>query len=113
MSDQERLEVLFVDDEAQIVSGLRRQFHAKRKVWNLRCATSGDEALTQMEQRPADVVVSDMRMPGMNGAELLRRVRERWPAAVRLILSGQTNQSELLQDIGVIHQFLQKPCPPE
>lgn len=113
MTDGARLEVMFVDDEPQVVSGLRRQFHGKRKVWDVRTACSGDDAIAKLEERPADIVVSDMRMPGMSGATLLKQVRERWPSTVRLILSGQTDQAELLQDIGAIHQFLQKPCPPE
>lgn len=107
------LEVLFVDDEKLVLDGIRRQFRAQKNDWNMRFASSGTEALEMLEVQHADVVVSDMRMPGMSGATLLNQVRERWPETVRFILSGQTDQSELLQDIGCIHQYLQKPCDPQ
>ena len=113
MSELNPLKILFVDDEPLILDGLRRQFRSKRKVWEVRVAGSADEALALMEQDPASVVVSDMQMPQISGAALLTTVRLRWPHAVRIILSGQTDQAEMLKDIGVIHQFLQKPCPPE
>ncbi len=106
------LEVLFVDDENLILNGIRRQFRTHKNDWNMRFANSGEEALQMLEEKPADVIVSDMRMPCMSGAVLLNEVRERWPETVRFILSGQTDQSELLQNIGCIHQFLQKPCDP-
>lgn len=106
------LEVLFVDDESLILNGIRRQFRTHKNDWNMRFANSGDEAIQMLEEVPADVIVSDMRMPCMSGAELLNQVRKRWPETVRFILSGQTDQSELLQNIGCIHQFLQKPCDP-
>ncbi len=108
-----RLEVLFVDDEELILNGIRRQFRAQKTSWNMRLSNSGAEALEMLEQQHADVVVSDMRMPGMSGASLLQQIRERWPETVRFILTGQTDQSELLQDIGCIHQYLQKPCEPD
>jgi HD-like signal output (HDOD) protein len=57
-----------------------------------------------------DVVVSDMRMPGMDGAELLVRVRERWPASARIILSGQSDHDAVFRAIGPAHQYLAKPC---
>lgn len=113
MIDTAPLRVLFVDDEKMILDGLRRQLHSMRTVWHIRYALSGDEALRHLEETPADVVVSDMRMPGMTGVELLAKVHRRWPEAVRIVLSGQTDQADLLADIGVIHQFLQKPCDTE
>lgn len=113
MSDQENLQIIFVDDERKLLDGLRRQFRNKRDVWEMRFAESADDALKQLEEQPADVIISDMRMPGMNGAQFLKLVMERWPSSARFILSGQTDQSELLRDIGSIHQFLQKPSSPE
>ena len=68
------------------------------------------QAIQQLENVAADIVVSDMRMPGMNGAELLDVIRHRWPATHRIILSGQTDQLSLIEHIGAIHRFLQKPC---
>jgi HD-like signal output (HDOD) protein len=111
-AEQERFEVLFVDDEPRIVDGLRRQLHGRRGNWNMRFATSGDEALRMLESRPASVVVTDMRMPGMDGGTLLRHVHRLYPQTTRIILSGQTEQVELMRDITCIHQYLQKPCDP-
>ncbi len=111
--DDHPLEVLFVDDEQRVLDGLRRQFRVKKSSWVMRFAISGAEALELLEQTPADVVVTDMRMPGMSGAVLLSQVRERWPETIRFVLSGQTDQSELLEDIGCIHQFIQKPSDPQ
>lgn len=107
------LRVLFVDDETRVLDGLRRQFRAKRAQWDMRFASSGPDALAMLKEQPCDVIISDMRMPQMNGAELLKQVQEHWPGTLRLVLSGQTEFSEMMDDIGAIHQFLQKPCEPE
>ena len=112
MSEPKRLEIVFVDDDARVLDGLRRQFCRQRKAWNMRFAKSCADALRLLEERRADVVVSDMRMPVMNGAALLSEVQRQWPDTVRLILSGQTERM-CPKDIGVVHQFLQKPCSPE
>lgn len=112
MSPQPKLDVLFVDDESRILDGLRRQLRPLRSEWTMRFAESGHEALQMLEAMPADVVVADMRMPSMTGSALLRLVQAKWPQTLRIILSGQTDQAELIKDIGAIHQFLQKPCDP-
>jgi HD-like signal output (HDOD) protein len=65
-----------------------------------------------LAEHPADIVVSDMRMPGMSGGQLLRQVRSLYPQTTRVILSGQTDQDDLLRDLGCIHHYLQKPCDP-
>jgi HD-like signal output (HDOD) protein len=107
------LNVLFVDDEQRILDGLRRQLRSHREAWNMRFANSGDIALAMLKEQDADIVVSDMRMPGLTGAQLLMRVRELYPQTTRIILSGQTDQADLLSEIGCIHQYLQKPCEGE
>lgn len=106
----ERLDILFVDDEERILDGLRRQLRSHRATWEIRYALSGAEALRTLAQRPADVVISDMRMPGMSGGQLLRQVQREYPQTTRIILSGQTDQSDLIRDLTFIHQYLQKPC---
>ncbi len=105
--------VLFVDDDASVLSGLRRMLHPLRAEWNMRFANSGQEALTALTQAPADVVVSDMRMPGMDGIEFLTAVKARMPEAVRIILSGHADREFILRSVGLAHQFLTKPCNPE
>ncbi len=109
---EDRLRIVFVDDEQRILDGLRRQLHAHRDRWDMRFALSGAEALRMLAAQPADIVVSDMRMPGMTGGELLQEVHRLHPSTTRIILSGQTDQADLLRDLVCIHQYLQKPCEP-
>jgi DNA-binding NtrC family response regulator len=106
----EPLRVLFVDDEENILRALRRLF--RREPWELAFAGSGAEALARGQaEGPFDVVVTDQRMPGMTGVELLQEVRRRWPQAVRLILSGYTDVQAVLDAVnqGAIYKFLTKP----
>lgn len=105
-----RLTVLFVDDEARLLEGMVRMLRPYRNEWEVLTAGGGDEALAILASRPVDVLVSDMRMPGMNGAELLERVSDRFPGVVRFILSGQADRESLLRSIGSTHQYLAKPC---
>ena len=102
--------ILFVDDEPRILDGLRRMLHDERAHWDLRFATSGTAALAELAREPADVVVTDMRMPGMDGAELLARVATVAPDAIRIVLSGQTDDVASTRTVPVAHQFLTKPC---
>lgn len=105
--------VMFVDDEPMVLHGLRRMLHGMRSEWDMVFAASGAEAISIMAQSPADAVVSDMRMPGMNGAELLNRIMQDWPRTVRIILSGHADQEMVLRCVGSTHQYLSKPCEPE
>lgn len=66
-----------------------------------------------MDQNECDVVVSDMRMPGMDGAGLLSEIKNRHPHAVRIMLTGQADEESTLRTIELAHQFLAKPCDPE
>jgi HD-like signal output (HDOD) protein/CheY-like chemotaxis protein len=104
------LTVLFVDDEPRLLEAVVRMLRPFRNEWLVLTANSGNEALTTIAAREIDVVVSDMRMPGMSGAELLEKVAERAPGVVRFILSGQSDRESLLRSIGSTHQFLAKPC---
>ncbi len=105
--------VLFVDDEPRILEGLRRMLRSQRHEWEMAFAPGGEAALALMEASPFDVIVSDMRMPGMDGASLLWRVREVHPEVVRIVLSGHTELSTALRVVPVAHQFLAKPCDAE
>lgn len=106
------LSVLFVDDEQKILDGFRRQLHEHRARWTMRFTTDGAEALAMLEREPADVIVADMRMPGMSGGDLLREVHSRYPQTTRIIFSGQTDQADLCRNIGSVHHYLHKPCDP-
>ena len=102
--------VLFVDDEPQVLEGIQRSL---RKRVELQTAPNGIEALRLLaEEGPFAVVISDMRMPGMNGAQLLAKVREQEPDAVRMILSGQSDMQATIDAVneGHIYRFLSKPC---
>ena len=81
-------QILFVDDEPNVLQGLRRMLHPLRHEWEMAFAGSGQEALEHLEHTPCDVVVSDMRMPGMDGAQLLAHIQLQYPHIVRLVLSG-------------------------
>jgi HD-like signal output (HDOD) protein/CheY-like chemotaxis protein len=105
-----RLRILFVDDEASILDGLRRLLRPLRDEWEIFTANGGLEALALLEREPLDVIVSDMRMPGIDGAQLLEAVRKQHPHMVRIVLSGQSDQETLLRSIGPVHQYLNKPC---
>ncbi len=105
--------ILFVDDERKLLDGLRRLLRSHRREWDMQFAEGGAQALEMLQEAPTDVVVSDMRMPGMSGADLLETVRQRYPATVRLILSGQCDKSSVLKAVCPAHQFLSKPCDAE
>jgi HD-like signal output (HDOD) protein len=78
--------------------------------WDMEFANSGEEALALVEQKAFDVIVTDMRMPGMNGAQLLNQVLRQHPHTIRIILSGYSDLSEVVNCVGLTHQFLEKPC---
>jgi len=104
---------LFVDDEPKVLEGLRRMFRPQRHDWETAFAPGGEAALALMEASPFDVIVSDLRMPGIDGAALLSRVRDQYPQVVRIVLSGQTELSTALRVVPIAHQFLAKPCDAE
>ncbi len=105
--------ILFVDDESNVLDGLRRMLRVKRDVWDMRFADSAAGALEMMREEEADVLVSDMRMPGMNGAELLTRARDEHPRTTRIMLSGQSDLDLIVKSVLPAHQFLTKPCKAE
>ena len=101
--------ILFVED-----SDLLREMYAvmlgrERDSWEVKTAADGRSALELMQQRPFDVVASDMRMPGMDGIELLNEVSRLYPQTSRLIISGVSDQAEAADTLGSTHQFILKP----
>lgn len=84
-----------------------------RDEWEMTFVDSGAAALKFMEYNNVHVVISDMRMPGMNGAELLGTVMQFYPHTIRLVLSGHSDQDLILKCVGSTHQYLSKPCDPE
>lgn len=110
MTAAPRIHILFVDDEPMFLNSLRTVLRKQRDVWEMSFAVGPHEALDFMAQTPVDVVVSDLRMPEMDGAEFLRRVQELDPGAARLVLSGQADSEMLARAAPVAQQYLAKPC---
>jgi len=104
------MKILFVDDEINIIQGLKRMLYPFRNEWIMSFANSGDEALELLTKEKFDVVVSDMRMPKIDGLHLFTKIKELYPNIVRIILSGYTEKESMLNLPNVAHQFLSKPC---
>jgi HD-like signal output (HDOD) protein/ActR/RegA family two-component response regulator len=102
--------VLFVDDEPNLLAGLRRMLRFKRDIWEMDFAEGGQAALAKLAERRFDVVVSDMRMPGMDGGQLLAHVRQLYPRTARVILSGHADRGAIISAVGPTQQYLAKPC---
>lgn len=103
-------QILFVDDDASILESLRDALRPWRREWRSTFACGGEAALELLAGASFDVVVSDMRMPGVDGATLLRQVGELQPQAVRIMLTGSTETDVLARAAAVAHRFLAKPC---
>lgn len=104
-----RPQVVFVDDEQHILEALRRQLHPRQREWDMHFVADPAEALTRIIARPPAVVVSDLRMPGIDGEDLLRLVAERAPGTVRMALSGYHQRELAIEASGLVHRFLAKP----
>lgn len=102
--------IIFVDDDPNVLRGLRRRMLSKRPNWHLRFYESAEQALVGLEEQPADVVISDMRMPSMDGAEFLRIVAKRFPQTSRILLSGYADEIAIQNGAAATHHFLTKPC---
>jgi putative nucleotidyltransferase with HDIG domain len=105
--------ILFVDDDPMVLSGLERSLRSMRKEWEMQFVLGGREALDAMAHAPFDVVISDMRMPGMDGAELLERVKQQFSRTVRMVLSGQSDRDTIFRSTKPTHQYFSKPCDAE
>lgn len=105
--------ILFVDDDTSVLAGLRRMLRGMRHEWETVFTTSGAEALKLLADQAFDVVITDMRMPGMDGTQLLQDVMRRHADVIRIVLSGQADGQTVLRSIDAAHQFLSKPCDEE
>lgn len=104
--------ILFVDDEIAVLDALHARLHRMTDQWNMHFVDSGARAIEDLERSVFDVVVTDMRMPRMDGAELLHVVSERWPDVIRIVLSGHADSEQTLRLVPYAHQYLRKPCDP-
>ncbi|MEJ2169890.1 MAG: response regulator [Desulfobacterales bacterium] len=113
MNEKLKKRILFVDDEPMVLNGLQRTLRKMRHEWEMMFTSSGKEALELLEANPMDVVVSDLKMPEMDGTQLLGEIKKRHPHMVRIILSGHVKHDMTLQSLRIAHQSLAKPCDAE
>ncbi|MFI8743821.1 HD domain-containing phosphohydrolase [Pseudomonas sp. NPDC077186] len=101
--------LLLVDDEDNILNSLRRVL--RNEPYRLLTAGSGEAALDLLEEQPVDLVISDARMPGMDGATLLAEVQQRWPQCLRILLTGYADITTTVKAIneGQIYRYISKP----
>ena len=102
--------LLFVDDDPMVLAGIRNLLAPHQGEWDMAFAPSGHAALELMRATPADIVIADMRMPLMDGAELLARIQKEHPSTIRIIFSAYEEQAAIVRAMGVAHQFIVKPC---
>jgi HD-like signal output (HDOD) protein/ActR/RegA family two-component response regulator len=102
--------ILFVDDERDLLDSLKARLYKHRHDWNMNFVLSGEQAIAALEQQPFDLVVSDVRMPGMDGGQLLAVVKQRWPTAMRIIVSGYSDPVQAVRLTSLAHQYVAKPC---
>ncbi len=105
------MQVLLVDDDANLLSSLERLIRRRCPAWEVTGATGGVAGLEAFDRFDFDVVISDLRMPKMDGIAFLREVREHHPRALRIVLSSYADEATAAGVAGVAHQFLNKPCP--
>ena len=98
--------ILFVDDESPVLEALRARLHRLADRWEMHFVESGERAVEELERGVFDVVITDMRMPRMDGAELLCIVSERWPDVIRIVLSGYAESQQTVRLVPYAHQFL-------
>ena len=108
---EDRPSVLFVDDETDVLDGLRLALRPLRREFTFVYANGAAEALEILATRQIDILVSDLRMPGANGTDLLWAAREQHPTVVRYVLSGEAESELVMRAMLVAHRWLGKPCP--
>ncbi|UCD82397.1 MAG: HDOD domain-containing protein [Desulfobacterales bacterium] len=105
--------ILFVDDEPMVLNGLQRTLRKMRREWEMMFTSSGKEALEILDANLMDVIVTDLKMPEMDGIQLLTEIKKCHPHVVRIILSGHVKHDMTLQSLQIAHQSLAKPCDAE
>jgi putative nucleotidyltransferase with HDIG domain len=101
--------ILFVEDNAILRQVYAMMLQGDEQAWEITTAASGEEALQLMASATFDIIVSDMRMPGMDGVQLIHEVKQHYPRTSRIILSGLSDQREIAECLGETHQFIAKP----
>ncbi|MBC8089981.1 MAG: response regulator [Phycisphaerae bacterium] len=102
-------QLLLVDDDVHVVQALGNILRRRRDSWEVRLACDANEAIREMEAHPADVIISDFQMPGIDGCELMTRIERDWPSTVRIMLTGDTDEAVHRRLVSVTHALLSKP----
>jgi HD-like signal output (HDOD) protein len=105
--------ILFVDDEPALLEGLRRRLYRAQSKWEMTFVASAALAVEELEAKPYDVIVTDMRMARMDGAQLLEIASERSPQTIRVVLSGYSEERQVMRLVPLAHQYVSKPCEPD
>lgn len=105
-----RKRILFVDDKAEVLAALRAALRRDAERWDMVFATGGEAALDALKQGPFDMVITDLRMPGIDGAAVLVHTLHEFPQTIRLMLSGSGDFEASEVASGVIEEMLAKPC---
>jgi len=105
--------VLFVDDEPALLEGLRRRLYRAKSKWEMNFVGNAALAIEQLEAMPYDAIVTDMRMARMDGAQLLEVASEKSPETIRIVLSGYSEERQVLRLVPLAHQYIAKPCEAE
>ncbi|HEY4056012.1 MAG TPA: response regulator [Kofleriaceae bacterium] len=107
---QSKPRILFVDDEVAVLRSLKAMLRRERNRWDCVFASSGSEALEQLDAEPCLVVVSDMRMPAMSGEALLTEIHRRSPQTVSILLTGYADPEAVERLRSILFADLAKPC---
>jgi HD-like signal output (HDOD) protein/ActR/RegA family two-component response regulator len=105
--------LLFVDDEPRVLDGLKASLYTRRKEWEMHFAEGGAKAIELMRESHFDVLVTDLRMPGVDGTSLVARTRNDSPGTIRVVLSGYANERQSQGLVSLAHRYLSKPCDPK
>ncbi len=104
-----KFKILFVDDELNVLNGIKRMLYSMRREWEIFYAQSGMQALAILKKNKIDIIISDIKMPGMDGAQLLSEVKNKYPQIIRITLSGYADETYALKNTRNVHQSLIKP----
>lgn len=106
-------QILFVDDEPQVLQGLRVSLYGRRKQWDMHFAAGGAQAMELMRASSFDVLVTDLRMPSVDGSALVAWALTNSPDSIRIVLSGYADEEQAQQLVSMAHRYLSKPCEPK
>jgi HD-like signal output (HDOD) protein/ActR/RegA family two-component response regulator len=105
--------ILFVDDDPNVLAGLKASLWSRRMDWDMHFANGGAIGIDRLLKTQFDVLVTDIRMPGVDGIALLTRARADSPQTIRIALSGYANEVQSLRLVSLVHLYLSKPCEPK